>query len=59
MVVFIIYETEPWTAIDVQLLDPRFQLNLDGDIELRDIELVISHDDRTRSVRAFVFPEQL
>ena len=57
MVVFIFYETEPWTAFELQLRDPRFQVNLGGEIELSDIELAISHDDLTHSVRAFVFPD--
>lgn len=59
MIVFIFYETEPLTAFELQLLDPRFQLNLDGNFELCDIELVISHDDLGHSVRAFALPGPL
>ena len=45
MVVFISYETEPFTAFELQLLDPRLynKLKLDGDFDLEDVELVISH----------------
>jgi hypothetical protein len=58
--VFIFYETEPLTAFELQLLDPRFyaQLDLCSDFDLDDIELVISHDDLSRSVRAFGFQTQ-
>jgi hypothetical protein len=53
VVVFVFYETGPWAAFELELLDPRFDERLKL---VDDIELLTSRDDLSpASIRTYLF----
>jgi hypothetical protein len=54
VVVFVFYETGPWAAFELELLDSRFDERLKL---VDDIELLTSRDDLSPvSIRTYLFP---